>query len=91
MYTNTVTYSQATADIALMKTENQIRVSSAASLSEMNTVQGILGKETVEVLRNTGCSGVIVKKILVPEEAYTGRNQTTIRSVMVLWNVLIKR
>ena len=62
-----------------MKTENQVRVSSAASLSaEMNTVQGMLGKETVEVLRDTGCSGVIVKKILVPEEAYTGRNQTMV-------------
>ena len=42
----------------------------------MNTVQGMLGKETVEVLRDTGCSGVIVKKILVTEEAYTERNQT---------------
>ena len=78
MYTNTVTYSQATAETALMKTENQVRASSAASLSKLNTVQGMLSKETVEVLRDTGCSGVIVKKILVPEEAYTGRNQTMI-------------
>ena len=45
MYTNTVTYSQATAETALMKTENQVRVSSTVSLSEMNTVQGMLGKE----------------------------------------------
>ena len=44
----------------------------------MNTVQGMLGKETVEVLRDTGYSGVIVKKILIPEEAYTGRNQTQV-------------
>ena len=44
----------------------------------MNTVQGMLGKETVEILRHTGCSGVIVKKALVPEEAYTGRNQTMV-------------
>ena len=50
MYTNTVTFSQATAETALMKTEDQVRVSSAASLSEMNTVQRMLGKETVEVL-----------------------------------------
>ena len=42
-----------------MKTETHVRVSSAASLSEMNTVQGMLDKETVEVLRDTGCSGVI--------------------------------
>ena len=40
IYTNTVTYSQATAETARTKTENQVRVSSAASLSEMNTVQG---------------------------------------------------
>ena len=63
---------------ALMKTENQVRVSSAASLSEMHTVQEILVKETGEVLRDTGCSGVIVKKTLVPEEAYIGRNQTMV-------------
>ena len=44
----------------------------------MNTVQGMLGNETVEVLRDTGCSGVIVKQILVPEEAYTGRSQTMV-------------
>ena len=75
---NTVTYSQATAETALMETKNQVRVSSAASLSEMNTIQGMLGKETVEVLRDTGCSGVTVKKTLVPEEAYTGRNQTMV-------------
>ena len=36
MYTNTETYSQTTAQTALMKTENQVQVSSAASLSEMN-------------------------------------------------------
>ena len=63
MYTNTVTYSQTTAETALMKTENQVRATSAASLSEMNTVQGMLGKGSVEVLRDTGCSGVIMKKI----------------------------
>ena len=78
MYTNTTTYSQATAEMALMKIENQVRVSSAGSLSDMNTVQGILGKETVEVLRDTGCSSVIVKKTLGPEEACTGRNRTMV-------------
>ena len=30
----------------------------------------------MEVLRDTGCSGVIVSKDLVPESAYTGRSQT---------------
>ena len=38
----------------------------------------MLGNETVENLRDTGCSGGIVKKTLVPEEAYTGRNQTMV-------------
>ena len=42
MYTNTVTYSQATAETALMKTENQVRVSSAASLSEMLTGSAVI-------------------------------------------------
>ena len=76
--TNTVTYSQETAETALKKTEYQVRVTSVASLSEMNTVLGILGKETVEILRDTGCSGVIVTKLLVPEEAHTGRIQTVV-------------
>ena len=44
----------------------------------MNIVQEMLGKETVEILRDTGCSDVIVKKTLVPKEAYTGRNQTIV-------------
>ena len=78
MYTNMLTYSRATAETALMKTKNQVRVSSAASLSEMNTVQGMMGKETVEVLWDTGCSAVIVKKILVTEEAYPRKNQTMV-------------
>ena len=62
-----------------MKAENQARVSSsAASFSELNTVQGMLGKEPMEVLQDTGCSGVTVKKILVSEKVYTGRNQTIV-------------
>ena len=32
----------------------------------------------MEVLRDTGCSGVIVSKDLVPESAYTGRSQTMV-------------
>ena len=32
----------------------------------------------MEVLRDTGCLGVIVSKDLVLESAYTGRNQTMV-------------
>ena len=53
-----------------------IKVSCVSSLSEINTVQGFVGEKPVEVRRDTGCSGVIVSKDLVPESAYTGRSQT---------------
>ena len=63
-----------------MKTSvgSPIKVSSVSSLSEMSTVQGFVGEKPVEVLRDTGCSGVIVSKDLVPESAYTGRSQTMV-------------
>ena len=44
----------------------------------MSTVQGLVGEKPVEVLRDTGCSGVIVSKDFVPESAYTGRSQTMV-------------
>ena len=55
-----------------------IKVSSVSSPPEMSTVQGFVGEKPVEVLRDTGCSGVIVSKDLVPESAYTGRSQTMV-------------
>ena len=55
-----------------------IKVSSISSFSEMSTVQSLVGEKPVEVLRDTGCSGVIVCKDLVPESAYTGRSQTMV-------------
>ena len=44
------------------------------------TVQGLVGEKPVEVLRETGCSGVIVSKYkdLVPESAYTGKSQAMV-------------
>ena len=72
-------YSQATTnEREMVKTSvgSPIKVSSVSSLSEMSTVQGFVGEKPVEVLRDTGCSGVIVSKDLVPESAYTGRSQT---------------
>ena len=76
--TDAVNYSQATTnEREMVKTSvgSPIKVS---SLSEMSTVQGFVGEKPVEVLRDTGCSGVIVSKDLVPESAYTGRSQTMV-------------
>ena len=76
-----VNYSQATTnEREMVKTSvgSPIKVSSVSSLSEMSTVQGFVGEKPVEVLRDTGCSGVIVSKDLVPESAYTGRSQTMV-------------
>ena len=44
----------------------------------MSTVQGLVGKNPAEELRDYGCSGVIVSKDLVPESAYTGRIQAMV-------------
>ena len=38
----------------------------------MPVVKGKVGDKTVDVLRDTGCSGIVVKKELVSEEQYTG-------------------
>ena len=79
--TDAVNYSQATTNEREMVKTNvgsPIKVSSVSSLSEMSTVQGFVGEKPVEVLRDTGCSGVIVSKDLVPESAYTGRSQTMV-------------
>ena len=79
--TDAVNYSQATTnERGMVKTSvgSPIKVSSVSSLSEMSTVQGFVGEKPVEVLRDTGCSGVIVSKDLVPESAYTGRSQTMV-------------
>ena len=40
--------------------------------SKMPVVKGRVGEKTVDVLRDTGCSGVIVKKDLVGEDQFTG-------------------
>ena len=63
--TDAANYSQATTnEREMVKTSvgSPIKVSSVSSLSEMSTVQGFVGEKPVEVLRDTGCSGVIVSK-----------------------------
>ena len=65
-------------------TEDALKVSTSAQASpicnDMKTVQGVMGKEMVSVLRDTGCTGVIVKQSLVSSEALTGK----IHSCMVV-------
>ena len=79
--TDAVNYSQATTnEREMVKTSvgSPIKVSSVSSLSGMSTVQGFVGEKPVEVFQDTGCSGVIVSKDLVPGSAYTGRSQTMV-------------
>ena len=74
-------YSQATTnerEMVRTSVGSPIKVSSVIFLSEMSTVQGFVGEKPVEILRDTGCSGLIVSKDLVPESAYTGRSQTMV-------------
>ena len=40
--------------------------------SKMPVVKGRVGMNSVDVLRDTGCSGIVVKKDLVSEDQYTG-------------------
>ena len=40
--------------------------------TKMPVVKGRVGEKTVDVLRDTGCSGVVVKKDLVGEDQFTG-------------------
>ena len=41
----------------------------------MPVVQGVLNGEVVSVLRDTGCSSVIVRRDLVKDEQFTGKIQ----------------
>ena len=79
--TGVVNYSQATTnerEMVITSVGSPIKVSSVSSFSEMSTVQGFVGEKQLEVLRDTGCSGVIVSKDLVPESAYTERSHTMV-------------
>ena len=40
--------------------------------SQMPVVKGRVGEKCVDVLRDTGCSGIVVKKDLVSEDQFTG-------------------
>ena len=38
----------------------------------MPVVKGRVGEESVDILRDTGCSGIVAKKDLVAEDQFTG-------------------
>ena len=40
--------------------------------SKMPVVKGRVGEKCVDVLRDTGCSGIVVKRDLVSEDQFTG-------------------
>ena len=44
--------------------------------AKMPVLKGRVGGKTVDVLRDTGCSGVVVKKDLVSEDQYTGESSS---------------
>ena len=79
IHTDTVNYVQASNDGTKIcpGMENTLKVSTTAQPSpicnDMKTIQGIMGNEMVSVLRDTGCTGVIVKQSLVSSENLTGK------------------
>ena len=67
IHTDTVSYVQASNDGTKVSPgmEDTLKVSTTAQPSpicNMKTIQGIMGNEMVSVLRDTGCTGVIVKQ-----------------------------
>ena len=79
IHTDTVSYAHASNDDTKVSpgTEDPLKVSTSAQASpicnDMKTVQGVMGKEMVSVLHDTGCTGVIVKQSLVSSEALAGK------------------
>ena len=79
IHTDTVSYVQASNDGTKVcpGMEDTLKVSTTAQPSpicnDMKTVQGIMGNQMVSVLRDTGCTGVIVKQSLVSSENLTGK------------------
>jgi len=50
--------------------------SSTNKTSNMPVMEGVIGDKHVSVLRETGCSAVVVRRSLVNEEQLTGAQQT---------------
>ena len=76
---NTVSYVQAHDENTIDTfTSDTLRVSASSQMTScsdnMKTVQGMLGQKIVNVLYDTGCTGVIVKQSLVPVSSFTGKS-----------------
>ena len=61
-------------DKLLLTSGNKIPIVSNACLEPQSgdRLKGRVGVKTVDVLRDTGCSGIVVKKNLVSEDQFTG-------------------
>jgi transposase InsO family protein len=55
--------------------QNEIVLGQKTTLPNMPVTNGLVSGKVVTVLRDSGCSGVVVRKGLVPEEAWTGEYQ----------------
>ena len=79
IHTDTVSYVQTSngGTKVCLGMEDTLKGSTTAQHSPickyMKTVQGVMGNEMVSVLRDTGCTGVIVKQSLVSSENLTGK------------------
>lgn len=62
--------------VASKNTYDQVQISS--SCNNLPTAKGTLGGDEVTVLRDTGCSGVVVRRSLVKDEWLTGEYQKCI-------------
>ena len=45
--------------------------------SKMPVVKGRVGEKSVDILRDTGCSGIVVKRDLASEDQFTGGSLKT--------------
>lgn len=78
MYTETVSYANSCCDdVKVNRADTDtFKVSTLSPLldnkSGMTIVKGNIESQEVNVLRDTGCTGVIVKRALVPENSFAG-------------------
>ncbi|XP_061194307.1 uncharacterized protein LOC133202481 [Saccostrea echinata] len=62
---------------AVLRDETLPSVGDSVAISEivMPSVKGCVGDKLITVLRDTGCSGVVIRKDLVGEDHFTGKTQ----------------
>ena len=80
--TDTVSFVQAGNETTKVSpgTEEILKLSTTARPSltnnDMKTLKGLMGEKMIDVLRDTGCTGVIIKQSLVSTELLTGKVHT---------------